>query len=557
MTPQERIRLRRNPKNVATPSGYDDLYFDEDGNLIHESARGVKETVGGGETTASSVAAVIVGSSAKATPVDADVVGIVDSAASNALKKLSWENIKATLKLYFDTLYMAVTGLDGVMVTKANGTRRCFVASANTEAARGLALEAAFAAAVAGDTIDLSPGNYDVAKSTSTVIAVPTHYEILSGMTVRLNGARLYHQEAFNGAVFFGADGSSGTNGWAILGPGIIEGTQAKTSGATEIGINTRNSRRWLIADLTVRYFRGTGIQFNGGTYPTNTEYGALKGSTGKIINCHIDLNNIGLTTGQSSELLSVVSCTFNQNLTACDLYAGATNFTACEVMWNTNYGLRVRNYGNSAHCSFVGGVIAHNFNYAIDLEATNNGLIISGCVLGGDTGSDNKIASIGGGLIVTGCIIDCGFYSSTIPTGINQVYGNHMTGYFAATTDLSAAERLMWKMHDNWTVYGGPWPDNDAPPVFANDAASDFSLSCTTTNASKTVTTANTTGLLPGMTVTGTGIAARTHVVSITNSTTFTISVNATASATNTLAIELPANSIYKTSGGEVRIKL
>ncbi|HZF99527.1 MAG TPA: hypothetical protein VEY71_00920, partial [Chitinophagales bacterium] len=40
----------------------------------------------------------------KATPVDADYVGLMDSAASNILKKLSWANIKATLKAYFDTL---------------------------------------------------------------------------------------------------------------------------------------------------------------------------------------------------------------------------------------------------------------------------------------------------------------------------------------------------------------------------------------------------------------------------------------------------------------------
>lgn len=48
--------------------------------------------------------------SAKATPVDADMVGLMDSAASNVLKKLSWANIKATLKTYFDTLYVALTG---------------------------------------------------------------------------------------------------------------------------------------------------------------------------------------------------------------------------------------------------------------------------------------------------------------------------------------------------------------------------------------------------------------------------------------------------------------
>lgn len=41
----------------------------------------------------------------KTTPVDADEIPIVDSAASNVLKKLTWANIKTTLKTYFDTLY--------------------------------------------------------------------------------------------------------------------------------------------------------------------------------------------------------------------------------------------------------------------------------------------------------------------------------------------------------------------------------------------------------------------------------------------------------------------
>lgn len=43
----------------------------------------------------------------KATPVDADELPLVDSAASNVLKKLPWANLKATLKSYFDTLYAA------------------------------------------------------------------------------------------------------------------------------------------------------------------------------------------------------------------------------------------------------------------------------------------------------------------------------------------------------------------------------------------------------------------------------------------------------------------
>lgn len=41
----------------------------------------------------------------KTTPVDADEIGLIDSAASNVLKKLTWVNLKATAKTYFDTLY--------------------------------------------------------------------------------------------------------------------------------------------------------------------------------------------------------------------------------------------------------------------------------------------------------------------------------------------------------------------------------------------------------------------------------------------------------------------
>ena len=46
----------------------------------------------------------------KTTPVDADEIPMADSAASWGLKKLTWANIKATLKTYFDTLYATLGG---------------------------------------------------------------------------------------------------------------------------------------------------------------------------------------------------------------------------------------------------------------------------------------------------------------------------------------------------------------------------------------------------------------------------------------------------------------
>ncbi len=51
----------------------------------------------------------------KTTPVDADELPVVDSAASNVLKKVTWANLKATLKTYFDTLYAPVGGTSAMV----------------------------------------------------------------------------------------------------------------------------------------------------------------------------------------------------------------------------------------------------------------------------------------------------------------------------------------------------------------------------------------------------------------------------------------------------------
>lgn len=61
-----------------------------------------------GDETTTTIGSLINGATSKTTPVDADELPLVDSAASNVLKKLSWANVKATLKTYFDTLYQTI-----------------------------------------------------------------------------------------------------------------------------------------------------------------------------------------------------------------------------------------------------------------------------------------------------------------------------------------------------------------------------------------------------------------------------------------------------------------
>lgn len=59
-------------------------------------------------TDAANIASSIVGVAAKATPVDADTIPLIDSADASSLKEVLWSQIKATLKSYFDGIYPAI-----------------------------------------------------------------------------------------------------------------------------------------------------------------------------------------------------------------------------------------------------------------------------------------------------------------------------------------------------------------------------------------------------------------------------------------------------------------
>lgn len=56
----------------------------------------------------------------KTTPVDDDYTPLYDSAASNALRKLKWSSIKATLKTYLDTIYAPVAFVADLASTTAS-----------------------------------------------------------------------------------------------------------------------------------------------------------------------------------------------------------------------------------------------------------------------------------------------------------------------------------------------------------------------------------------------------------------------------------------------------
>lgn len=396
----------------------------------------------------------------------------------------TWGNITGTLSSQTDlqsALNAKQNSMIGVVVTKKDGTRTTYAPSADTDTARGLALEAAFAAAIAGDTIDLSPGNYYVAKATSTISAIVAQYGILDRMTIRLNGARLYKKATDTASCMFSANATSGIDDWAIVGPGIIEGSYAATSDTTargaaaaEIGINVTACRRWRVDGISFLNIAGTGLQGNSATFAADeyTGGGSDKIATGHIHSCNFDISNVGLANYSGNEYWLITNSTFNKNLTGCDIYAGNTKLVACDASRNTNYVIRIRNGGNDGHGSWVGGTISHNSGFSVAAEASmDNGFLFLGVHFYADSNSTNKIQSLGGGVSLIGCTVDSPFYASATPTGINVMKNCHIPGSYTVITDLVAAERAKWKFQNNHTLTG-VWASDDIRTTYADDTA-------------------------------------------------------------------------------------
>lgn len=115
-----------------------------------------------GNETTTSEGAIINSATAKTTPVDADMLGLMDSAASNVLKKLSWANIKTTLKSYFDTYY-ALTSHTQAASTISAGT---LAGQVNANASASSTLTTAQVRDVIISTTDLTAGSSSLTTGT-------------------------------------------------------------------------------------------------------------------------------------------------------------------------------------------------------------------------------------------------------------------------------------------------------------------------------------------------------------------------------------------------------
>ncbi len=267
------------------------------------------------------------------------------------------ETLEVTGTIKYDVLN------SGIVAVIASSTAKTtyFRASADNNTARGAALQAAFAASAAGDTIIIGPGNY---KLTAQL-------DVLSYQNIILQSSHIYGKT--------GADGTSdifeaaSTDYWRIEGNGILEGNGLVTGTyANEAGIRVSGSNciGWSISGLNFTSFKGPGIA----VVCSNSVH-----NNGSITQVNVTNSSYGFNSQSGAEYININDSTFNNNTTGMYIGAGNVSVAGGNVSDNTT-GIYIDNPGNNGHGMFVGVNINHNGTDGLYANAVTIGMDFIGC---------------------------------------------------------------------------------------------------------------------------------------------------------------------------------
>jgi hypothetical protein len=138
-------------------------------------------------TTTTTVGAAIHAAAAKTTPVDADTMPLIDSAAANVLKKVTWANIKATLKAAIADVWAA--NANKFLTTDVIETSSAYIVLA----------------ASATPTINWNTGiNFDLTLNSNAAFQTPSNAQPGTYRTVMVKGNSATLRQVTFGAAFQG-----------------------------------------------------------------------------------------------------------------------------------------------------------------------------------------------------------------------------------------------------------------------------------------------------------------------------------------------------------------
>lgn len=264
---------------------------------------------------------------------------------------------------------------------------RLFAPAANTDAARGTALEAAITAAAAGDRVVVPPGDY--APAAAMVLK--------AGMWLDLGAAAVTAPDA--ATDLFTADDADDitiTGGKLIGGGSIAGGVYTDGSGI----VITGTSERCHVRGVNLSGFKGGGVVLDG-------DYGSNAETANSIVDCRAAGCSFGFYIGASTEFNLILGChatdctvgfhvgSGNNRVIGCAATAvGVSSTVGCEV---TGAGTSNEGHGVISGCTFCHLTEALAFRDVVAL-----GMLVDGCTI-----YDGQITIDGSDLItLTGCQI-------------------------------------------------------------------------------------------------------------------------------------------------------
>lgn len=242
------------------------------------------------------------GLTSKTTPIDADSLPIVDSAASNVLKQVTWANVKATLLTYFNALF---SGKDGWTPVSDSWT---YASSTTITVPTGAA-----SLYQKGDKIKLTANSVvlyvyvaSVADTVLTVIGNSLTNHAFSNIYVSRAESPFGFPTTFSYTPTFASSGTQPVLGSStIAGKFWIKGSvcwytgklTVTTGGAWSAGTGTY--RFGLPITSSAQAYVGTGTMFDNGT----AEYPAMPETTASAAYCTLKQASNGNLAGATTPM--------------------------------------------------------------------------------------------------------------------------------------------------------------------------------------------------------------------------------------------------------------